>query len=317
MGHVPDIIRDTCERYGEQVIGNMLAGGLAPASDDLQFLYRDDATRGLTRDWLTERAGIQDYRERWIPLRDFILEIIVIALIGWEISVSLSGERQQASDFKLQQQALTALATNTQTTATTLETLQATTEKMKDSVEQQLIPEATRSATASERSARASETSSKTAVNALHISERAYVSAVVKMDAPPKAGEKFSFTTIAHNSGKTTAVDVVVKSRSVAVSPNLSVVEVHKQAFAATISEPVSKSTLGSLQNLEQHWVAASSEVSEEAFNALKNKTSVLYVFVDLSYADAFGNQHQTQVCEYYAPDRAIMADCDSLNSAN
>jgi hypothetical protein len=53
--------RETCERYGENVVGSMLAGGFTPSSEDLQALYHDEQSRAHARDWLTERA---DYRER-------------------------------------------------------------------------------------------------------------------------------------------------------------------------------------------------------------------------------------------------------------
>lgn len=45
--------RETCERYGEHVIGSMLAGGWNPPSTDLRALNWDDVTRGHARDWLT------------------------------------------------------------------------------------------------------------------------------------------------------------------------------------------------------------------------------------------------------------------------
>jgi hypothetical protein len=73
--------RDTCERYGEYVIGTILAGGLT--------LHQTDESREHARDWLTERA---DYREKWDQWKSFkadILEISVIALIGIEIALSL------------------------------------------------------------------------------------------------------------------------------------------------------------------------------------------------------------------------------------
>jgi len=51
--------RDTCERYGEQVIATMLAGGFRPDFDDLRSIYRDQRSRQHARDWLTERADYQ------------------------------------------------------------------------------------------------------------------------------------------------------------------------------------------------------------------------------------------------------------------
>ena len=83
--YVPDSVRETCDRYGEQVIGAMLAGGFNPPTADLQFVYQSEIRRQDARDWLTERNSIREYRERWIPLRDLILELAVILLIGWEI----------------------------------------------------------------------------------------------------------------------------------------------------------------------------------------------------------------------------------------
>src|SRR5215471_4410882 len=99
------------------------------------------------------------------------------------IHLGYQQEKQQALNFEKQQRVLTDLAGNTQATAKVLVDLQTTTEKMKNSIEQKLIPQAQRSATASERSARASESSSETAVDALHISERAYVSVQIKINA--------------------------------------------------------------------------------------------------------------------------------------
>ncbi len=84
--------RDTCERYGEHVIGTMLAGGFSPKPADLLGLYHTEETRQHARDWLTERADYRERRDRWISGRDFVLEIVIIVLIGWEIHEG----RQQA-----------------------------------------------------------------------------------------------------------------------------------------------------------------------------------------------------------------------------
>jgi hypothetical protein len=82
---VPEEVRKTCDRYGEQVIGAMLGGGFNPSTADLQAIYQSEIRRQDARDWLTERNSIKEYRERWIPLRDLILELVIIGLIAWEI----------------------------------------------------------------------------------------------------------------------------------------------------------------------------------------------------------------------------------------
>jgi hypothetical protein len=315
MENVPDWVRETCERYGEQVIGTMLAGGFNPSTVDLQGLYALDVTRLHTRDWLTERTDIQEYRERWIPLRDFILEILVICLIGWEIHLGYQQDKQQAINFSTEQKLLNSLAINTQTTANTLASLQRTTESMNGTIERELV-QSQRSATASERSAKASESSSKTAVDALHISERAYVSAAVKMNAPLKAGEKLSFTTIAHNSGKTTATEVSIQSRSWAGAKGLPLTTAHQQAFAMTVTGPTSETIIPSQQAIEQPWELPE-KLDDNFVSLIKSKAVVIYVFVELTYRDGFKARHHTQVCEFYYPETEKMAACESLNTTD
>jgi hypothetical protein len=82
--------RDTCERYGEHVIGTMLAGGLTPKPSDLAALYQTDESREHARDWLTERADYREKWERWKSFKNDVLEIAVIALIGIEIALSVT-----------------------------------------------------------------------------------------------------------------------------------------------------------------------------------------------------------------------------------
>jgi len=60
---IPPTKRDIFERYGVQVIGFVLAGGFTPAAKDLQPLYREDNIKTHARDWLTERADLQERHE--------------------------------------------------------------------------------------------------------------------------------------------------------------------------------------------------------------------------------------------------------------
>lgn len=114
---VPPLIRDTCERYGPDVIADVLVGDIQPAAPDLQLLLFADPTKLSARDWLTERLSIQEYRDRWIPIRDFVLEIVVISLIGWEIHLSAAQETQQSHNFGEQQRILGTMNGNTADTA--------------------------------------------------------------------------------------------------------------------------------------------------------------------------------------------------------
>jgi hypothetical protein len=88
---VPLSTRDTCERYGPDVIADILAGETEPATPDLKIILGDDVSKLWARDWLAERLSIQEYRDRWIPIRDLWLEIFVIVLIGGEIGRVLRG----------------------------------------------------------------------------------------------------------------------------------------------------------------------------------------------------------------------------------
>jgi hypothetical protein len=84
---------------------------------------------------------MRELEHRWdsrISIRDFILEIIVIALIGGEIWMSVRQEKQQSANFKEQQAVLTSMLTSSQTTATTLASLQSTTQTMSSAVQKQV-----------------------------------------------------------------------------------------------------------------------------------------------------------------------------------
>jgi hypothetical protein len=77
-----------------------------PAAPDPKGVLSNDIDKLFARDWLTERLSIQEYRDRWIPIRDLWLEIFVILLIGGEIVLGITQERNQTADFKAEQQML-------------------------------------------------------------------------------------------------------------------------------------------------------------------------------------------------------------------
>jgi hypothetical protein len=76
--------------------------------------------------------------DSWISLRDFILEIIVIALIGWEIHMNYRAERLQTENFKEEKIVFDNLAKSSAATASTLTALSDTTQAMNNAVQEQL-----------------------------------------------------------------------------------------------------------------------------------------------------------------------------------
>jgi hypothetical protein len=72
IADIPKGARDYFERYGETVISMQVSGDFAANAEH-------------ARAWLTERADYHERRERWISGRDLLLDIAIIALIGWEI----------------------------------------------------------------------------------------------------------------------------------------------------------------------------------------------------------------------------------------
>jgi hypothetical protein len=73
-----------------------------------------------------------------VSIRDFILEIVVIALIGWEIHMGYQQERQQARAFEQEQAIRANMETSSRATAATLDSLAGTTSAMNTALQKQL-----------------------------------------------------------------------------------------------------------------------------------------------------------------------------------
>ena len=74
---IPANERDIFERYGEQVIAFVIAGGFTPAAKELHSLYQQSDVQVHARDWLTERG---DLRQRHETLT-FWLEVGVLFFV--------------------------------------------------------------------------------------------------------------------------------------------------------------------------------------------------------------------------------------------
>lgn len=71
-------------------------------------------------------------------IRDLILEIIIIALIGWEIHMSYRGERLESQNFEKGQGVFANLQASSAATAGTLIALQETSKQMNEAVQKEL-----------------------------------------------------------------------------------------------------------------------------------------------------------------------------------
>ena len=238
----------------------------------------------------------------WVSTRDLILEIVVIALIGWEIFLSIRAEHQQSDNFDAQQKVLKDMQTSTKDTATTLGLLKTTTETMSRGVE---------------RNAEAAEASSNTAKKSLVLSERAYVSA----SATPselKTGEHFTITTTFQNSGKTPAIDFTVSGYFGFVAKGLDEASIYQQARQSVVfkEKSESKSILGPSQNAAQR-LESIAPLTDADVTATQDGSRVWYIFVDVNYKDIFDRLHVTKLCEYYDPSHKSLLMCHSLNKAD
>jgi hypothetical protein len=73
--------------------------------------------------------------DSWISIRDLILELIVIALIGWEIHMSYRAETIQSEASDKQQVVLGNLQKSSEATAAILGSLKSTTETMNTAIQ--------------------------------------------------------------------------------------------------------------------------------------------------------------------------------------
>lgn len=80
--------RDLFERYGENVIGMVLASNVTPAAGPLTRIKGNDETLEHAGDWLTERADAHEQREQRLE----ILEWTIVGLIILEIVLSVYRE---------------------------------------------------------------------------------------------------------------------------------------------------------------------------------------------------------------------------------
>jgi hypothetical protein len=76
---IPKEARDIFERFGEPVIGSVVAGGLTPRDGDLQRIYKSqDNMLSHAGAWLTERGDLRERHEQRLETVEWSILIFVI-----------------------------------------------------------------------------------------------------------------------------------------------------------------------------------------------------------------------------------------------
>jgi len=83
--NIPDSHRDIFERYGEHVIGSILAGGFSPGAEELVDVYRPSEIQKDARDWLTEQRDLHERREQRLEIAEWAILIFVVLGVFIEV----------------------------------------------------------------------------------------------------------------------------------------------------------------------------------------------------------------------------------------
>ena len=311
--NVSEEVRTICSRYGEQIVAAMFTSEFVPpvdeewvpnVADDLYRLYMLARTRPQVRAWLAEQHSIREYRERWIPLRDLILQGFILLLIGGEIALAIAQGLRQERSFRAQQEVLTNLTSSSKSTADTLAALKQTTDRELEAMK--------KSSDAAGRGA--DEQGAATASKTLHLSERAYLGLAIRLAQLPKANEKLKCVATTHNSGKTPAVDTESSFNCIVVEKGAD--ENAAFAQAARSQAFVSKTVVADGQAIEQV-IDSPEPLSEAAVQSINEGNSVIYGFLRVTYKDMFGREHHSRACTFYDPTEKRMVSCATMNSAD
>jgi hypothetical protein len=105
---------------------------------DEAFAKADEKGPGYLAEAQFYMRELEHRRDSFTSIRDLILEIIVIALIGWEIHMSYRGERMESQNFEKEQAVFTNLQASSAATAGTLIALEETSKQMNEAVQTEL-----------------------------------------------------------------------------------------------------------------------------------------------------------------------------------
>jgi len=85
---IPKESRDLFERFGEAIVGSVIAGGLTPREVELQKIYtgHDNILAHATA-WLTERGDVKEQREQRLETLEWAILILTVVAtligLGW------------------------------------------------------------------------------------------------------------------------------------------------------------------------------------------------------------------------------------------
>jgi hypothetical protein len=81
---IPNDQPETFERYGENVIGMVLANGLNPGTGELYLIYSNHQRNA--RDWLTERSTWHERREDRLETLEWAILIFVFGELFFDFA---------------------------------------------------------------------------------------------------------------------------------------------------------------------------------------------------------------------------------------
>src|SRR5713226_8509824 len=77
--NIPPTERDIFERFGVNVIGLVLSGGLHPAANEISDVYtRGTPTQGHAIKWMTEQFDLAERKETWSLMMEIVITIFVV-----------------------------------------------------------------------------------------------------------------------------------------------------------------------------------------------------------------------------------------------
>jgi len=78
---IPQTSRDLFERYGEEIIANIVCGGFNPRAPELRDMYQNERMIVEATKWLTERGDVKISHEQRIELVEWLILVFVVASV--------------------------------------------------------------------------------------------------------------------------------------------------------------------------------------------------------------------------------------------
>ncbi len=175
---------------------------------------------------------------------------------------------------------------------------------------------AKRSEAQADRSAKAAEASAFTALQTLHVSERAYVYMKPSLLKPPSPGEKLQVSVVIGNSGRTPALEMYATFRATIAATSMSAEDVFEMRYTHKLQyQEGSLITLASGQTTEQR--SDTRVLPPPEFDQIVQGKSLIYVFAIASYKDIFNQPHHSEICATYHPTVNAFENCHVHNKSD